>query len=240
MSGIRARLLLLVGLAIVPLFVFTLVQGIEERRRAAARERADARRLALLFAAEHQRVISDARRILFVLSEGPTVRQADASACAQLFGSVLAASPEYRTLLLARRDGEVIAGAGQVDLDAGARALVAGAAASTFAVGAIRLGSGPFPAFATAHAVPAEGGVRHVLLARTGMRWIADEFAVAGLGARTRVTLWDASGRILLRYPDPEERLGHDASASEVWKAIRETRGEGTAEAAGADGIPRL
>ena len=40
--------------------------------------------------------------------------------------------------------------------------------------------------------------------------------------------------------PDPEGYLGRDASWSEVWKAILATGGEGTAEAAGGDGVRRL
>lgn len=241
MSGIRARLLLLVGLAIVPLFLFTLYQGFEERRRAATRERAEARQLAQLFAAEQRRVVADARRLLFVLAQGPTIRRADSAASAQLFRDILGAFPEYTNVLLVYPDGGVIAGAQPDALDADDRALVARAAASTFALGRIRLvGSSPFPTFAAAHAVAADGDRRHVLLARAGMRWIADEFAVAGLGSRTRLTLWDSSGQILLRYPDPESFLGRDASGSAVFRAIRASGGDGTAEAEGADGIPRL
>jgi hypothetical protein len=240
-SGIRARLLLLVGLAIVPLFAFTLYQGLAERRRAADRERSDARRLVQLFAAEHRRVVSDARRLLFVLSQGPTVRQANPDACAQLFGDVMSASPEYANLLLAGPGEAVIASVRPGMLDADDRELVARAVHSKFAVGPIRLrASSPIPAFNVAHSVAGHGNTPNVLLARVGMRWIADEFAVAGLGARTRVSLWDGTGRVLLRYPDPERLLGRDASASEVWRAIGGTRGEGTAEAAGADGVRRL
>ena len=241
MSGIRARLLLLVTLAIVPLFAFTLYQGIAERRRAAARERADARRLVLLFAAEHQRVVSDARRLLFVLAQGPTIRAANVTACTQLFRAVLDESPAYSNLMLAEVDGRVIAAAKPVDPDGDDRALLARAAASTFVVGRIeRIGAAEFPTFGLAHAVEADDGRTLVLLARTGMDWIADEFVVAGLGPGTRVTLWDASGRIVLRYPDPEGFLGRDASASEVWSAIRAAGGEGSAEARGGDGVPRL
>jgi diguanylate cyclase (GGDEF)-like protein len=241
LSGIRARLLLLVLLAIGPIFAFTVYQGLEERRRAAAREQLEARQLVLLFAAEHGRVVADARQILFVLAQAPAVRQADAAA-SELFRDVLAASPQYENLLLADLDGVVAASAHPGELDAEDRALLTRAEASTTAVGPIRLvGSAPLPTLSVAHAVPGDGSApTRVLLVRPEMRWVAREAAVAGLGPLTRVTLWDASGRILLRHPDPEGYLGRDASGSEVWQAIRATRGEGTAEAAGGDGVRRL
>jgi len=242
LSKIRARLLLLVGLAIVPLFVFTIFQGFEERRRAAARERSDAHRLAQLFAAEHGRVVSDARRMLFFLSRSPVVRHADAAACAQLFRDILSASPQYSNLLLADAEAGVTASAFPTPLAAEDRALLLRAADSTFAVGPLRLvGSTQFPTLGFAHAVRAEGTtLPGILLARGGVRWVADQFTVASLGPLTRVTLWDAAGRILLRYPDPERFVGRDARGSEVWSAIQAAGREGTAEAKGADGVPRL
>jgi diguanylate cyclase (GGDEF)-like protein len=241
-SRVRARLLLLVLLALGPIFLFTIYQGIEERRRAAARERADARRLVLLFAAEHQRVLAEVRQILFVLAQTPAVRRADATACAAVFRDVLAASPHYGNLLLADAGGRVIASAHPGHLDADDRALLAKAGASTSTVGPIRLVSpASFPTTIVAHAVPAGGrGPKNVLVARPDMAWVAREFAVTELGPRTRVTLWDPSGTILLRHPDPERYLGRDASWSEVWRAILATRGEGTAEAAGGDRVQRL
>jgi diguanylate cyclase (GGDEF)-like protein len=242
MSGVRLRLLLLVGLAIGPLVLFTLYQGVEERQRAAARERAEARRLVLLFGAEHARVVADARQILFVLAQAPAVRRANAVECDVLFRDVLAASPQYENLLLADRQWAVTAAAHPAELDGEDRALIARAAASTFAVGPVRLPErAQVPTISVAHAVPANGRApSSVLLVRQELRWVEHEFAVAGLGPRTRVTLWDASGRILLRHPDPEGYLGRDASWSEVWKAMRAMGGEGTAQAAGGDGVRRL
>jgi hypothetical protein len=162
--------------------------------------------------------------------------------CATLFRDVLAASPQYENLLLADPGSVVIAAAHPQDLDDADRTLLAAAAASTFAVGPIRLvGGARIATISVAHAVPGNGRAPDtVLLVRQEMRWVDKEVAVAGLGPLTRVTLWDAAGRILLRQPDPEGYLGRDASWSEVWKAMQATRGEGTAEADGGDGVRRL
>ena len=242
MRGIRLRLLLFVVLATGPLFVFILYQGLEERRRAGVRERDEARRLVQLFAAEHRRVVADAQRILFLLGQGPTVQRAESAACADLFRSVVAASPGFTNVLLADREGNVAARAHPGGVGVEDRALLASAQASTFAVGPIQLAPfASFPTFDVAHVVPPDGrGPRRLLLARIEMGWVANEVVVAGLGELTRVTLWDASGRVLLRHPDPEGFLGRDASATEVWRAVRATRGEGTAEAEGGDGVRRL
>jgi diguanylate cyclase (GGDEF)-like protein len=241
-SGIRARLLLLVGLALGPLFVFTLYQGLQERRRAAVRERVDARRLVRLFAADHGRVIADAHQLLSVLALVPVVQRGDPETCARLFHDVLAGSPDSENLLLADVEGIVVASAQPASLDAEDRALVALAEASPFAVGPIRFaGPATVPTFSVVHAVSTDPRApKRVLVTKVAMRWVAREVAVAALDAPTRVTLWDSSGRILLRLPDPEGALGRDASTSEVWQSMLATRGEGTAEAAGDDGVRRL
>jgi diguanylate cyclase (GGDEF)-like protein len=242
LSGIRFRLLLLVALATGPLFAFILHQGLEERRRAGVRERAEARRLVQLFAAEHRRVVSDAQRILFLLGQGQTVQRAERAACADLFRSVVAASPGFTNVLLADHEGNVVAGAHPGSVGVEDRTLLDAAAASSFAVGPIRLAaSTSFPAFDVAHVVPTGGGApRRLLLARIEMGWVANEFEIADLGPLTRLTLWDTSGRVLLRHPDPEGFLGRDASTTEVWRAVQATGGEGTAEAEGGDGVRRL
>jgi diguanylate cyclase (GGDEF)-like protein len=235
-------LLLLVALAAGPLFLFILYQGLEERRRAGVRERDEARRLVRLFASEHRRLMSDARRTLFVLAQGPTVRRAEREACTSLFRSVVEASPAYANVLLTDREGNIAAAARPGAVAAEDRALLDAAAGSGFALGPIRLArSASFPTVRVAHVVPAEGrGPQRLLLATLDLGWVARESTVAGLGELTRVTLWDASGRILLRHPDPEGFLGRDASTSEVWRAVQATRGEGTAEADGGDGVRRL
>jgi hypothetical protein len=133
LSGIRARLLLLVLLAIGPFFLLTMFQGIEQRRRAATRERTDARRLALLFAAEHNRVVADARQILFVLAQSPAVRRADAAACTRMFRDILAVSAHFGNFILADTDGAVVASAYPGALDTEDRALLATAEGATFA-----------------------------------------------------------------------------------------------------------
>ena len=241
-TGIRVRLLLLVALATGPLFVFILYQGLEERRRAGVRERDEARRLVQLFAAEQRRVVSDARRLLSILAQGPTVQRAERDACAALFRSVLDESPGYANVILTNRDGGVAAAAHPAAVTPGQRSVLDAAAVSTFAVGPISLEeSAAFPTFDVAHVVPSGGsGPALLLLATLDMEWVGREIAVVGLDARARVTLWDASGRVLLRHPDPEGFVGRDASTSEVWRAVRATGGEGTAEAEGGDGVRRL
>jgi hypothetical protein len=115
MSGVRARVALLVLLAIGPLLLFTLYQGLEERRRAAARERADVQHLVRLLAAEHARVLADARQVLFVLAQVPAVRRGEAQASAEMLRDVLERAPQYVNLLLVEGETGVIASARPAD-----------------------------------------------------------------------------------------------------------------------------
>ena len=236
--GVRSRVLLVVALAMVPLFAFTFQQGLEERREVAARERASARRLARLLAAEHGRVLNDARDLLFVLAETPDVIRADPQECADLFRRVLAVSPGYQNVMLAERDGRVVASARPVEVDDADRALIMAAAAQPQLQ--VRLEANPGgPLLTVARAAPSSGQTRHVLLARPDMSWIAARSAFAQF-EETTVVLWDGDGDILLRYPDPERYTGTNRRRAEVWQSIQGSSGEGSAEAIDEQGRRRF
>ena len=240
MNGIRARLLLLVGFTTAPLFLFLVHQGLEERRRARAREWVEAHRLARLFAVEHARAVGDARQLLLVLAQGPALRRGDAAVSAAVLRRIRAESPHYEGLLMVDSDGAVIATPGAGDLATEGRALLETADSAPFAVGPIRRGSvAPFPSLTVAHAVPSAPRATR-LVARLSMSWIVRHAAAADLDPLTTVTLWDSSGRILLSYPDSEGYVGRDASHTELWRVMQRSGGEGSAEAVGGDGVPSL
>jgi len=58
--------------------------------------------------------------------------------------------------------------------------------------------------------------------------------------ARTFFTLFDHNGTIVARYPDPEQWVGQSASEAPIFRAILAQQREGTAEAPGLEGVPRL
>lgn len=190
MRGIRARLLLFVALALTPLLLFTIHQGVEQRRRAAARERAEARRLVMLLRAEHGRVMADARQLLFVLAHGPTIRRAEPVLSAGLFRDIVGASPQYPNLMLATADGQVLAAARPEELVAADLELMARAVTHELAASPPRLGDGStMPTVTVARVVATDASQPMVLMLRLNTLWVTQQATVAALGEGTRITL---------------------------------------------------
>src|SRR5215813_6076475 len=88
-TSLRARLLLLVLLAVIPALGLTLYTNLEERRLRKAQVQEQAMRLSRLVSADHERLIEDARRLLMNLARFPAVRNRNRSACNALFADLL-------------------------------------------------------------------------------------------------------------------------------------------------------
>lgn len=80
-ASLRARLLLLILLVVVPVIGLTIYTNIELRRLAAADAKAEALRLVRLAASDQQDMIKDTRQFLFALAQLPDVRNTDSVAC---------------------------------------------------------------------------------------------------------------------------------------------------------------
>ena len=86
LKSLRARLLAIVAVSVVPAFGLIVYTGLEQRREAVGLAQEAAVRLARLAASEQGRRLGGARDLLVALSRLPEVRRRDAAAC----GAVLA------------------------------------------------------------------------------------------------------------------------------------------------------
>src|SRR6186713_39588 len=109
-GSIRARLLLLIALAVLPAFAFLAFSGIEQRRHASETTQAEALRLVRIAAAQHTQLVDQARLLLAGLALHPTVISAssDVTACTRLLRSTLEGQGGYTNLAVIRPDGEFI------------------------------------------------------------------------------------------------------------------------------------
>src|SRR3989304_3730080 len=80
-SSLRARLILLVLLALLPAMVILFYNAAETRNREAIRVRADVLTLSRLAASQQEQVIESARQVLISLAQLPEVRRGDPEAC---------------------------------------------------------------------------------------------------------------------------------------------------------------
>jgi signal transduction histidine kinase len=79
-----------------------------------------------------------------------------------------------------------------------------------------------------------------VVFAALDLGWLNNLARQAGLPPETMLTVSDRNGTILSRYPEDGEWVGKLMPEPLVLKAIQTQKGNGTTDAPGADGIPRL
>jgi signal transduction histidine kinase len=243
-ASLRFRLLLLVLLAVVPALGLTLYTNVELRRAAAADIREEALRLARIAASDQEDTLKDTRQLLFALAQFPEVRSTDPTACSALF-ELLDQYPQYALLGVIARDGDLfcstlpISGpANLTDRDYFQRVLQT----RDFAIGDYQ--KDPISGKATldlGYPVLDEAGrVQAVVFASLDLTWLNQLAAEAQLPEGSTFTVIDRNGTILVRYPAPGIWVGQSVPEAPVVETILSQRGEGTAEAYGVDGIPRL
>jgi diguanylate cyclase (GGDEF)-like protein len=243
--GLRARLLLLVLLAVVPALAVILYNGLQERRQAAAEARADAMALARGIATDQQRLILDTRQLLTLLSELPQVRSSAPDSCGAFLRQLLQQGSPYANLGLIAADGRIVCSA--VPFPPGVTAadrpyFQRAMRTRDFAIGDYQIGR--ITGLATVNfgypVLAPGGGVRAVVFAALPVTWLEKRIAQAELPAGSAATVIDPSLTILARYPDNARWAGKTIRETGLVAAIRESRGQGTAETTGVDGVPRL
>jgi diguanylate cyclase (GGDEF)-like protein len=234
----------MVVVAMAPLFALAAWAAVEERARAADRERVNVQRWVRLLADGHELLVRDAQQLLRVLARVPAVRAGEPEACRRLFSDLLARYPQYVTLGLAHTDGEVIASVARWGGEGRAwireRILRRAAETGTLMTGPPYLSAeARLPTVFLADNVPMRVG-RAIVFASVELAWVDREFASSRLPHGATVTIWDASGVILGRHPRPRHWRGVVASESALFRTIRAGSAEGTVEARGLDGVRRI
>ena len=243
-ASLRFRLLLLVLLAVIPALGLTLYTNVELRRAAAADIREEALRLARIAASDQEDTLKDTRQLLFALAQLPEVRSTDPTACSALF-ELLDQYPQYALLGVIAPDGDLfcstlpISGlANLTDRDYFQRVLQT----RDFAIGDYQ--QDPISGKATLDlgypVLDETGRVQAVVFASLDLTWLNQLAAEAQLPEGSTFTVIDRNGTILVRYPAPGIWVGQSVPEAPVVETILTQRGEGTAEAYGVDGIPRL
>ncbi|MHB1951756.1 MAG: EAL domain-containing protein [Acidiferrobacteraceae bacterium] len=113
-GGIRARLLLLVALAVLPALAVIGYSGYQDlaRTRHAAREQV--KTIARRIGRHEARRIRKTHRLLSVLGTLPQIRAANPSQCQSLLAALLAREPQYANFALIAADGHVVCSAVEV------------------------------------------------------------------------------------------------------------------------------
>ncbi len=245
LSSLRYSLLLLVLLAVLPALALIVSTAWEQRRQAVVGAEEAALRLARLAATDHERLIEGARSLLTGLAQLSDVQMHNSKACSALFAEVQRRFPLYTNVGAIRPDGQVFCAAqarqgieNVTDQPLFQRALVA----REFTVsGYLADPDTGKPVLTLSYpAIDRAGAVWAVVFARLDLGWMGQLAEKAQLPLGTVMTVTDATGVVLARYPDPGHWTGKSASQWPVVQAIQRERGAGKLEALGLDGTPQL
>ncbi len=243
--SLRARLLLLVLLAVLPALGLILHSGLEQRRQAADLVENRGLQLSRLAAANQRRLIDDSRRLLISLSHLRELRASSAAECSALFAKLLAAYPYHANLGAIHTNGDMFCSALPMDdpVNLADRSYFQAAVATRdFAVGEFQLGrltgkytiNLAYPFFGPGRVVAG------VVFAALDLAWLERLAAIAQLPVESTMMVIDAEGRIVAHYPQVPELAGTDGRRFPIVRRIISSRREGTGEAANLRGVPNL
>jgi signal transduction histidine kinase len=245
LASLRTRLLLLVFLAAIPALGLTLYTNLEERQLRKALVQEHAMRLSRLVSGGYERLIEGSQQLLVSLARLPAVRDLNRAACNALFADLLLRHSSYANLGVIDADGNVFCSAlpitDQVYL--GDRVYFRRAFETRdFAIGEYQVGR--ITRKATVNfgypVLDDASHVRAVVFAALDLAWLNELARQAGLPPGTMLTVIDRKGTILSRYPDEGRWVGQLMPEPLVLNAILTQQGNGTTDAPGTDGIPRL
>ena len=244
-SSIRVRLLALLALLFVCALAIMVYSALERRERAARNAEDDVALLARVTAAQHEQTLESARHLLAALAQLPAVRSRDAERCSALLARLLNQFPSYTNFAVADLSGDNFCSAvpltrpvNSADRDYFQRAIQM----RDFAVGQYQVGraSGK-PTIPIAYSVADEAGaIQGVLISGVDLAWLTQLASKASLPSDAALTLLDADGTVVVRYPDDGRFAGMEARDTPLFKAILNNKGEGSAQSVGLEGTPRL
>jgi diguanylate cyclase (GGDEF)-like protein len=245
-KGLRAQLLALVLVAVMPAFGLIGYDAFSERRDSVAQAERDATNLVRLAAHEQSRLLDSARQLVLSLSKLPQVRNPrTAQACSQFLAEVLALHPYYANLGVASRDGSLFCSAlaFSESLNIADRSYFRRAVASrAVGVGDYQIGRVTrVSSLNIGQAVLDRAGqVQAVVFVALNLTWLNEMIAGLDLLPGSTASLFDANGTVIAHYPHPEQWVGKRQKDSPLVDTILRRRSAGTTEAPGVDGVTRV
>jgi HAMP domain-containing protein len=244
-SSLRARLLLLVLLALIPARGLGIYTAWEMRQVARAEALQDAMRMARVASTAGERLVEGAQQILITLARLPEVRRQNASACSKLFADLLKPYPHFSNLGVATLKGDVFCSAVPFEgvADISDRSYFQRAIERRgFATGEYRIGriTGKAVINFGYPVLDDAGRLTAIVFAGLDLSWLNRLLAESRLPENSTVTAVDATGQVLARYPEPEKWVGRSFPDAPFVQAALSQQDEGTLEGAGLDGTPRL
>ncbi len=243
--SIRAGLVLMTLLAVLPALALQVYDGIVRRDHLVAEATMEAHRAAAAMAQVQIRVTESTRLLLATLAAMPEIRRMDAAACGTLFASLLRDNPLYINILAVDRKGDVVASGlptGQVNL-ADRKHFAEAMSMEGFSAGEYILSrTGYDPAFPFAQPFrDASGRVAGLLVASIRLSSLDDGFERLLMPEGAVLGVTDHRGvRLYYRPRSPTNPTGAPIR-EEVWQAMSSSaQNQGVVRFTGSDGHRRF
>jgi signal transduction histidine kinase len=241
-TGLRARLLLLLGLAVLPSVAFLIV-GRNNERRATERElHAQALNLAKLTAQSWAQRIEIARQVLLSLARHPAMH-GEAAECSAL---VRGLKGDYEDIYATLGRADLTGAVDCLQLDGGQPGLritdrdyfVRARETGQFIVGEFMHGRiRRLPTLAFSYPLRDDRGeIRHIMFANVDLTVLSRELETTTRMDGTTVSLLDRNGALMARSADAERFFGIKKTTDAQLAMMRE-RGEMVSTLAGPDGV---
>ena len=244
-SSLRARLLILVFLVIIPSLALIIYIAGEQRLQGLAQARERTLKAAREAASQQQRSIDQARDFLSELAHYLEIDHPRAKACPAFLAKKLKEHPEYANVFVLALDGEVVCSArsfvGRVNASDRLYFQMA-VARQSFSVGEYQIGRVTGKAtIAFGHPVLDETGkFTAVLGASLDLAHLSDLINDARLPKNSAMLLIDGKGTVLVHHPDPQRIIGKSITDQPLVRRLLSTKGEEIDQQVGLDGIHRL
>jgi GGDEF domain-containing protein len=242
--SIRARLMILAIIAIVPLVLERIHNEKSDRDGRIEAAYQQALGLARRAAAVQNDVIVSTRAFLTVLAGTRVLANPADASCSPLLKSIAEPEPWIRILSVANSDGRIVCSSRSdaIGLDISQRQhFISPIKTGTFSVGDYFMGTRDRTAFIVA-SLPqrrADGSIEAVVLATLDLNWIGQIASALAVRHGSIMLLVDGNGTVLAHEPNPAEWIGRKLGDHPLIKNLLK-QGEGIVTAASLDGIRRI
>ena len=245
LPNLNTRLLLLVLVAAFPVLLILGYSFFRQRERANENSKAHALTYAQLLANNYDQVVMEARRLLYTVSQIPSIRELDAQNCEGLLMEEASMEEAFAFLGVADVDGQVFCSfpVPKTPINVQDRPYFQHVLQTEeFVVGDYQIGHVTgIPVIEFAYPVfSPSGNLAGAVIASVSLERFETIALQADLPEDTSVTLLDGKGTILTRFPDSESLVGKTVPENPLVETIVEQGITGTAEGEDLDGEPRL
>ena len=243
--GLRARLLALLALVLLPWLALVFYTQADERNAAITSVNRDAMRLIRIATSNQAAEIDAARQLLAAFARLPQLRSADGGACSDFLADMLKSYPSYLNFGVAEVDGSLrcsaVALRGQVNI-ADRPYFRQALSTRRFSIGDYQIGRiTGLPSINYAYPIlRATDSVEAVVFAAQSLGWLTDALAHVEFPPGATLTVTDRNGMVLARLPDADAGAGKPMPEADVFSRLATQPAGGVFEADDSRGVRRL